>query len=342
MSYLMNEVGVVSPKDTLLGYLHGFWITRAIQMAAEEGIADLLADGPKSTNVLATATGTHEPSLYRLLRALSSISIFSEVQPGYFQQTELSTYLQSDQPGSLRNIARTWGDPALLRAVEALPYSLHTGEAAFEYMNGVSLWPYLDTHPETAQIFHQGMTSFSESVNFPVASSYNFSHFQTIIDVGGGLGSLLSTILKMYPTVQGILFDRDEVIQRAREHIEIEVKARCILVSGDFFTSVPSGANVYILKQVMHDYDDPTCIRILKNCRQAMNAGDRILIIERVIKSGEGDALNKFFDLHMLAMLAGLERTEAQFDHLYEASGFALTEVIVTASPSSIVEGMAV
>ena len=331
---------------TILEMLQGISIARSIYTAAKLGIADLLRDGPKSIKELAQATKAHELLLYRLLRALASVDIFSEVEEGTFAHTPLSTTLRTDVPNSMYYWSLLFGDTWLWRPWEELDYSVQTGKKAFDHCHGTSIFKYLAEHPEEGKTFDRGMTSLSQLSNGPIATSYDFSSFSTLADIGGGHGSLLVTILQLYPSLKGILFDRPPVIEGARQHIEESLKERCELVAGNFFEAVPTGADAYLIKYCIHDWDDEHAIKILKTCRQAMKPTSKMLIVDAVIfpqtMNNPFNSFNKYFDLLMLVIPSGKERTASQFAELYEASGFKLERIIDTGSPVSIIEGIPV
>jgi ubiquinone/menaquinone biosynthesis C-methylase UbiE len=239
--------------------------------------------------------------------------------------------------------ALLFGDTRLWRTWEELDYSVQTGKTAFAHCHGTGIFEYLTTHPEDEKTFDRGMTSLSQLSNRPIATSYDFSSFSTLADIGGGHGSLLMTLLQSYPTMKGILFDRPAVIEDARQHIEQSLKERCELVAGDFFEAVPAGADAYLMKYCIHNWDDEHAIKILKVCRQAMKPTSKMLIADAVIvpntMNGTFNSFNKHFDLLMLVIPSGKERTESQFAEIYAASGFKLTRIIDTGSPVSIIEG---
>ena len=333
-----------APSFALFEILMGQWIARCVQVAANLGVADALGDSPKSVEELAQATDTHAPTLYRLLRSLASRGIFTEVRPGYFAQTELSAVLRSNQPGSLNALVRTYGSEWQWRAWGDLEYSIRTGKAAAEHVLGQRLFEYLKTHPQDIKLYQQGLTSVSEIINKTLAHVYDFSSFDTLVDVGGGHGSLLMTILASYPNLRGTLFDQAQVIEHAREHIASGVSERMHLVAGDFFVSVPEGGDAYLLKQVLHDWSDEDCIRILKACRQAMKPSSKLLVIDPIVQPDEGPETTfaKLTDLLMLVVHAGRERTAAEFARLFASSGFKLNRIISTESPVGIAEGIPV
>jgi precorrin-6B methylase 2 len=329
------------PQALLLDMLCGMMKTQAIHEAARLQIADLVKDGPKSTAELAEATGTDPASLYRLLSTLASLDIFVEVEPDYFAQTPLSNLLRPDVPGSMYDVTLIHGEQWQWRPWEAFSYSLQTGKPAFDSMFGEDLWNYFVKHPTHRERFQKAMAGFSAQVDMPIAIGYDFSSIHTLVDVGGGYGSLLTTILKANPAMQGILFDSPAVIEGARAHIEASgVANRCTLIAGDVLEGVPAGADAYIMKQVIKDWDDLHCIRILSNCRQAMKRGGKVLVAEQVLLPGRAMSTSKLIDLQLMVVLSGRERYEAQFRRLFEAAGLQLSKIWPTKSLYSILEGV--
>jgi hypothetical protein len=321
----------------------GYWVSQSIYVAAKLGIADLLKDSPKSCDELATATGTHAPSLYRVLRALASLGVFAETQPNHFSLTPLAACLQSDVPDSIRAYVilrgeeqyRAWGD---------LLHGVQTGGSSFEHIYGMNLFDYLAQNPESAKIFDESMTNLSAIESAAIAASYDFSSIQTLVDVAGGEGLLIASILKSNPTLKGVLFDRPYVIERAKRFLEAEgVLERCQLAAGNFFESVPEGGDAYILKHIIHDWDDERAIAILKQCHKVMPDNGKVLVAEQVIPPGNEPFMGKLLDLHMLVMApGGRERTEAEYRALFEKAGFKLTRIVPTQREVSIVEGIRV
>lgn len=345
MDHRVTSAQDMQPSFALLEVVQGAWLAYAVHVAIKLGIADLLRDGPKSVCELAQATGTHEASLYRLLRALASRGIFTEKkdeQGPSFAQSTLSAALRSDLPDSIYHIVRMLGEPWQRQVWDGLEHSVRTGGVAFEYVHGMPLWHYCHEHPDAMQSFNLGMTSFSGMVNQPIANAYDFSTLGTLVDLGGGHGSLLSTILRSYPSLKGILFDLPPVIEGARTALDPVVKDRCTLVSGSFFEAVLPGAGGYLMKQILHDWKDEECRAILRNCRNALQPGGRVLVADRVIQPEDNrtSSFNKMWDLLMLTVPGGQERTPEEFAHLYEASGFQLTRIVQTGTPISIIEGI--
>lgn len=334
----LNETGI-PPTVAMLQLISGFWISRAIYIAAKLGLADHLRDGTKSAAELAAATSTHAPSLYRVLRALASVGVFNEDERKKFALTPLSQTLLTGSPHSLRDFATVELGEEHYPAWGELMHSVKTGEIAFDRSFGMPVWQFFEQNPENAKTFNDAMTGFTLAVNDAVISSYDFSPISKIIDVGGGHGSLITSILKKNPKMRGVLFDAPIVVEGAKRHIENEaIGNRCEVVAGDFFRSVPNDGNAYILKWIIHDWDDEKSIAILKNCRRAMKQSGKLLLVEAVVPSGSEPHFSKFIDLNMLVMTGGRERTEGEYRALLEASGFRLTSVIPTQSPMSIIE----
>jgi len=333
-------VGEVSSAESLRQLIGGFRISQAIGVAAELGIADLLANGPRSSSELAQATGSHPRALYRLLRALASIGIFTEVEPERFGLTPMAEVLQTDAPGSQRDTARYTASDVMWPAWGQLGYSIRTGETAFQHVHGLDVWDYRRQHPTADAIFNSALTSGSSLQAAAIAAAYDFSGFGTLMDVAGGHGLLLTTILSANPTLRGILAEQPHVVASARPIVEQSgVADRCTVVEVDFFASVPSGADAYILKWIIHDWGDERALAILKNCREAMGQDGTLLLAEVVIPPGDTPSPGKFGDLQMMVGPGGQERTEQEFRALFEAAGFRLTRIVPTRSPLSVIEG---
>jgi ubiquinone/menaquinone biosynthesis C-methylase UbiE len=330
----------VPPSVGMLQMISGFWISRAIYVAAKLGIADQLRDGPKTVDELAAATATHAPSLYRVLRALASVGVFTEDKKRGFALTPLADTLRTDAPGSLRAFATVELGEEHYPAWGELLHSVRTGEIAFDRAFGMPVWKFFEQNPGNAKTFNDAMTGFTLAVNDAVLSSYDFSSISRIVDVGGGHGSLIASILKANPKMRGVLFDAPPVIEGARHRLKDEGLAeRCEATAGNFFDSVPSGGDAYIVKWIIHDWDDEQSVSILKNCRRAMAENGRLLLVEAVVPDGSEPHFSKYMDLNMLIMTGGRERTEDEYRTLLEASGFKLTRIAPTKSPMSIIEG---
>jgi len=334
------------PPQALLEMVFGMWMPRAVQIAAELGLADLLADGPREINELAVATDTHAPSLYRLLRALASVNVFTEGEPGIFAQTDYSTYLVSSHPGSLRDVARMNGSEWQWRSYAALVHSIKTGEPAFNQVYGVNLWQYFDKmDPVAGQAFDAAMTNVSARSNEPIAAAYDFSSFHTLVDVGGGRGSTLAAVLAAHPGLHGILFDRPSVVAGAKDVLQAAgVAARCQVVPGDFMTDpVPAGADAYMLKGAINGWNNEDACAVLRSCRHAISELGHVLVIEPILPPPPVKLpwYAAGLDMQLLKDSPGHARTEEQFRGLFESAGFTLIRILPTASPFSIVEGVA-
>jgi O-methyltransferase domain/Dimerisation domain len=320
---------------------HGAIITGTLSLAAELGIADLLAGGPRSSEELAQATSTDPRSLYRLLRLLCSLGIFTEIQPDSFAQTPLSECLRTGVPGSLRSWLRMIGLKNSHDMQAEAIYSIKTGEPSFERVTGMELFDYNAAHPEEGEIFDQAMADIGQGVAAAVVKSYDFSGIGKIIDVGGGHGTLLAAILQKYPEMTGILFDSPHVAERAREALaSAGLDQRCRVVGGDFFKSVPAGCDAYLLRWIIHDWDHERALTILRNCRQAMGEKSRLLLIEMVLPTGNEFHPGKFLDYIMLLMLRGRERTEEEYDNLLREADLRINRVVPTFSPFSVIEAV--
>jgi len=328
----------------LLDMIVGKWLSQAICVAAELGIADFLKDGPRSSAEIAAEIGGSEDGVYRLLRALGGVGLFIESKGRRFALAELGTPLRSEVPGSVRGFARFVGHEINGRPWGDLLHSVKTGKPSFDHVFGSPVFEYMATRPEVAGIMNEAMTSLSLAEARAVVSAYEFRGIKTLADVGGGHGLLLAEALKANPALRGILFELPHALDGARGLLEnAGVANRCDIVGGDFFTAVPEGADVYVMKRVIHDWDDDRSIRILRNCRRATKLGGTILVVEVVIGSASDSRFAKLLDLEMLVITqGGRERTEEEFRKLYEVSGFSLTRIVPTGAPVSIVEGVAV
>ena len=330
------------PPAALLQMMTGYWVSQAIHVAARLGIADRLADGPKSSAELAAATESDAPTLYRLLRALASVGVFTEAIPGHFVLTPLAALLRTGTADSMRALAiiyneegyRAWGD---------LLYSVRTGQPAFEHVFGLPVFEYYAQHPESDRLLNEGLVGYTNRVAGAVVAAYDFSPFGTVVDVGGGYGALLAAILQRHPRTRGILFDQPHVVAGAAEQLQTAgVADRCTRIAGDFFVAVPDGGDAYVLSQILHDWDDGRSMAILQQCRRAIPDAGKLLVVETVLPPGEEPSFGKWLDLHMLAITGGRERTAAEYDALFQAAGFALARVLPTPAGPSVVEAVPV
>jgi SAM-dependent methyltransferase len=329
------------PSTAMLRMIEGFWLSQALSVVVKLGIADLLKEGPKNSEELARATKMHGPSLYRVLRALAAEGVFSEDGSGCFSVTPLGATLQTGVPGSLRAFVLEQLDDEHYGAWGDLMHSVKTGETAFGHHFNMDLWQYRASHPEDAKTFDEAMANMTEAAIEPILGAYDFSSFRTVVDIGGGDGSLLTAILGKHPGVKGVLFDMPRVTPKAERRIKAAGLAkRCEVVSGDFFKSVPAGGDAYILKAVIHDWDDERAAAILKNCLRAMSPNGKLLLIEAVIPPGNGPFFHKFMDLNMMVMAGGRERTGDEYRALLKSAGCELARIIPTSSELSVIEAV--
>jgi O-methyltransferase domain/Dimerisation domain len=334
---------VEQPQVAMLKIICGFWISRAVFVIAKLGIPDLLKTGPKTAEELASATSTHAPSLFRLLRAMVSVGVLSSESENSFGLTPLSETLITDAPGSVRWFAVSELGQEHYPAWGNLMHSVKTGGIAFDDFYGTDIWSYFQKNPEDAAVFNNSMSGMTAAVNEGLRSLYDFSRFKTVVDVGGGHGGLITEILQANPRVKGILFDAPQVVDGARERlVAAGFSDRCKTVAGDFFKAVPSGGDAYVMKWIIHDWDDERAIQILKNCRAQMGVDGRLILVDCVVPETPEPHFSKFIDLNMLVMTGGKERTAREFGNLFEAAGFKLLQVIPTEQPTSIIEGQPV
>jgi SAM-dependent methyltransferase len=325
-----------SPSMQLMQLLWpGGVAVQAIHIAARLGLADLVAAGPKTVVELSEATRTHRTSLARLLRALMSLGIFAEDASGRYAQTPLSDALRADHSESIRPLAMMLGARFIWEPVGRLDETIRTGQAAFERVHSAPFFRYLANNQEDAAVFNAAMSSMPSYIAGAV-HAYDFSKFRRIVDVGGGHGALLAAILEANPQTRGVLLDLPTVIAGASALRREEIAARCELVAGDFFDGVPEGADAYVLKGIIHDWNDEAAVEILRSCRRAIRPDGRLILLETVL-TGSDDPARALMDLLMMALTSGRERTEIEFRSLLDEAGFSLTRVI-TAPGHSILE----
>jgi hypothetical protein len=316
-------------------------MTQAVYVAAKLGVADLLADGPRSVNELAAATAMHERSLYRVLRSLAGVGVFRETEPKIFALTPLAEPLRSDAPQSIRNGVIFMGEEWHWKVWGDMLYSVRTGKPGWGHVHGDEVFDYFGAHPEQAEIFNRAMTDMSTATAPSVVDAYDFAGIRTLADIAGGHGYLLSQVLKSNKGMKGILFDVQSVISGADALLEREgVAGRVEKVSGDFFASIPAGADAYIMKHIIHDWDDKRATKILRNIRAVMPPDGRVLIVETVVPEGNEPHYSKLLDLEMLSSPGGVERTAREYRELLAAAGLRLTRIIQTNSPFSVVEAV--
>ncbi|OKK03849.1 SAM-dependent methyltransferase [Streptomyces sp. CB03234] len=319
----------------------GYLFTAALRAAAVHGIADHLADGPMTPGELARRSHTHGPSLRRVLRLLAMGGVFREDDDNAFRLTPLSQLLRRDVPGSQRAAILMLTDPFMWRSAEGLTETVRTGEPAFETAYGMPFFAYLDSAPAAQQIFDAGMADLSVRDNEHIAAHCACPESGTVVDVGGGRGGLLRAVLSRLPELSGVLYDRERTVaDHVLDHKELAGRWR--VETGDFFTAVPPGGDVYLLKHVLHDWDDEHCLRILRSIRAAMAPGGRLLVVETVLPPGNEPGTGKVVDVIMLMKLRGKERTREEFAALLARSAFRMTGIVPTEASASVIEAQAV
>jgi len=320
------------------------WIAQAINVAVELQIAELLVDGPKTTEYLANKTKSHAQALHQLLRALTTIDICRELSDGSFELTEMGNLLREDHSESLRSWT-LWWTTNLQQAWGNLLYSVKTGESTRMAFDGTEGFQHLDEDPKKAAIFNQALVELTHLTVISILDAYDFSKFKKIVDVGGGYGELLLSILKSHQNLSGVLFDRPHALEGARSLFEKEgIAGQCAFTEGDFFKSLPDGADAYVLKSVIHDWDDQKSKRILQNCHHAMGSKGTLILVERILPdfldtSDEHKELART-DLTMLVAFGSGERTEAQYKRLLDSAGFRINQIIPIGNTFSLIEAL--
>jgi hypothetical protein len=323
--------------------ISGYWQSQLILVAAKLGIADALAAGPLSSDAIARQVGAHEPNLHRVLHALASLGVFASDAQGRFRLTPLSQTLRSDHPGSLRDFSLMLIDDYNWQAWGALHHAVTTGGSAFEKVHGADAFSYMRQHPQKEQAFSAAMAGISMLENTAVVRAYAFGRLHKLVDVGGAHGHLLAAILRKHRKLHGVLFDQPQVVEAAANMGFItgpDVRDRCEATGGDFFESVPEGADGYVMKYITHDWDDDKCVRILSNCRRAMVANGRVLVADRVLSKRSHRDWGRLVDINMMVVPGGKERTRDEFRELFAQAGLRLKRVLGTMSSLSVLEGV--
>jgi hypothetical protein len=324
---------------TLMRLVNGYQVSQAIHVAATLGIADLLAGGARTSDDLAEEAGADADALYRLLRALASVGVLHEDDERRFSLTPLGERLRSDVPGSIHGWAAFIGRPYYWQAWAGLLHSARTGENAFRHVHGQDVWSYRAERPEENAIFDGAMRARTRASNAALVEAFDFSRFGTLVDVGGGNGALLADVLAARPSLQGVVFDQRHVVAGAEPVLEAAgVADRCRIESGSFFEAVPAGGDAYLLKWIIHDWEDEEAIAILQVIRAAMSDAARLLVVERHLGPPNEEAQSKFSDLNMLVGPGGRERTQDEYAALFEAAGFRLVGA-TTAGELVVFEG---
>jgi hypothetical protein len=340
-----NEIPVrpdSSAPIALLELMRGGRVAQSTNVAARLGVADQLAEGPRTAAEIAPSVGAHPRALHRLLRLLADFGVFEELDGGRFALTPLSELLRRDEEGSMRGLMMMLESPFIRQAWTSLIEAVSSGDAAFDHAHGQHLFDYLREHPNDAAVFDQAMVGASRQLVASILDVYDFAGYRTIVDVGGGNGALLAAILGRNPGARGILYELPDVAARAGGLLAASgVADRCEVIEGDFFEFVPRGGDAYVLTQIIHDWDDAAALRILENCRAAMGDDARLLLGEAVLPEGTEPSLAKLIDIEML-VIGGQERTEAEYRELLERARLGLTRVVPSAGPHSVVEAVPV
>jgi ubiquinone/menaquinone biosynthesis C-methylase UbiE len=338
------EEVTTSADDTakLRALITGYEAAQCVYAAAKLGVADALGDGPRSVNELAEALRADAGALGRLMRGLASLGVAVEHDGNAFALTSLGERLRSNVPGSLRPIALLSGERSY-RVWGALAYSVTTGRTAFEHVYGATTFDYMTAHPDLAAIYDEAMSAGTALMVRAVLAAVDFSRFQTVVDVGGGVGQLLAAVISAHGHTEGVLLDRAPVIEHAREQFRTAgLETRCRLAAGDFFHSVPSGGDAYVLSHVLHNWDDERSETILRACRAAMRASATLLVVEKimpdVVDASATTQRVTMADLHMLVITGGRERRRSEYDRLLGPTGFRITGVIPTDTAESVIE----
>jgi hypothetical protein len=332
------------PAAAMMGLLSGAFAARLVHAAAELGIADCLADQSRAVDFIADATRSHAPSLARLLRALTAIGILHESPGRHYALTPLGATLRIGVPGSMRAWALLVFSDDQGRAWEALPHAVRTGANAYRHMFGTDLWTRLAARPDAARLFDDAMQSLTQGAYRALTAQYPFETFNWIVDVGGGNGALLLPVAERHSAMRLTVFDLPHVADAARARIAAAGLAhRCDAIGGDALVAVPSGADAYVLKGVIHDWDNTDAIAILRTCRSAMPDGSRLLLIERIlperIDPNDAPTQEKFIaDIQMFVNPGGRERTEAEFRDLLAQAGLRLMRIVNTTAPQAVME----
>ena len=329
------------PGDVLMQLATGYMASAALYAATKLGIPDILNAGPKPTSEIAKACGANEDAVYRVMRALASAGVFTESAPRTFALTAEGELLLSDRPDSMRPMV-LWLDSKIhFDTYPELPYAMKTGNTVVEKVYGETCFGYFEKNPEVSKVFNEAMTGFSRTFAPAVIDAYDFSWLngKTLADIGGGHGFVLTSILKKYPEIRGVLADLEHVLAGASEMIrKAGVESQCTTHPVDFFASVPA-ADAYVMKHIIHDWNDEKATVILKNCARAGRGKTRVILMESVVAPGNEPHFAKWLDLEMLLLPGGKERTEAEFSKLFEGAGFKLTRVVPTKGALFVVEG---
>ncbi len=327
---------------TVLQLIYGRFVGQAVCLAARLRIADRIAEGRVQTGELVSVLGARPEPLRRFLRSLASHGLIIETAEDRWELSATGELLRGDVAGSVRDLAALFDMPAHAAAWLKLDHSVLTGEGAFGHVHGVHPWDYGKAHPSWNDGFNAAMSSIAGSVHEQIAHCYDFSGVKLLVDVGGGHGRLMARILDRFPQLHGIVFDQAHVVDAVASHMaERGLSARCRPVAGNFFESVPAGADCYIMTTILHDWDDESCVRILRNCRAAMAPNGRVLIGDFILKPANQPDFARLVDLEMLVVAGvGRERTETEFRGLLARAGFDLNRIVPLPAGTSLIEAI--
>jgi ubiquinone/menaquinone biosynthesis C-methylase UbiE len=333
----MNATGL-PPQVEMMKFILGKWISKPIYVVAKLRIADILSDGPKSIEELAQMINVNASSLYRVMRALACLGIFSETNDGRFELTPMAECLKSDalRPISLM-MHSDWHD----RAWDNLLESVKTGEKAFDKVHGMPIFDWFRENPQAAQIYNEANAIKAITSHRAIIGAYDFSGISSLTDIGGGNGSLIVEILKANSSLRGVVADLPSVVMTAKDFIHNQgFESRCKVIECDIFDKIPAGSDAYLMSHILHDWDDEECLTILRNFYKAMKPGTRLLVVEALIPAGNEFSIAKLLDIEVFVMGGGRERTENEFRDLFESTGLKLSKIVSTDESVSIIEGI--
>lgn len=332
-----------APSDQLFQLSFGYLPAICVNVVARLSVAEQLAQGPRHVSEIAAACQANSDALYRVMRAVATVGVFKEVEPRKFTQTPMSDLLRRDHPESLRPFVLFFADPVHFRCYANLMHSVKTGETTVKPTFGVELFDFLKDHPEESEVFNAAMVNVTQMFLPAVLEAYDFSGTKTLVDVGGGHGSVIAAILQKYPGMKGILFDLDHVVRGAGAQLSaMGVADRCAIQAGDFFTAVPPGGDTYIMKNIIHDWDDERSLVILKNIAGRLKGTPqgKVVLLEFALSPGNDPQLGKWADIEMLALPGGRERTSDEYRDLFARAGLRMTRVVPTKAPQSVIEAV--
>jgi hypothetical protein len=337
-----NKDSAIPPDQKLFELTTGFWVAKGIGAMVRLELADQFGEAPVAATELAAKRGLHAPSVYRLLRMLAAVGLLTEHADQTFTLTPVGALLRKDHPRSMRAMIELLLFEEHSRAWDELAESVRTGKISTDLVEGKDIWAFFRGNHQRGAIFNDAMTSYSGMADDTVAETYNFGRHTVICDLGGGHGGQLAAILRRYPALRGFVVDQDYVVEGAKAKLHPEFGDRAWAVAGNFFEVVPEGADVYIAKSIIHDWDDEKSIKILRNIRKVIPAHGCVQLMELTVAPPNIPDPGKFLDVHMMAMTGGKERTAQEFSELFGAAGFRLGEIRPTRSPMHVVEALPV